>query len=56
MKSPNTNFYVILFIVMFIVGICFNGMNVMVYDIDHLYLSLTLIYSGLFMASNMLWA
>ena len=56
MNSPNTNFYVILFIVMFVVGICFNGMNVMVYDIDHLYLSLTLIYSGLFMASNMLWA
>lgn len=56
MNSPNTKFYIILFVVMFITGICFNGMNVMVYDINHLYLSLTLIYSGLFMASNMLWA
>lgn len=56
MNSTNINFYIILFIVMFIVGIFFNGMNVMVYNIDHIYLSLTLIYSGLFMASNMLWA
>jgi regulator of sigma D len=38
------------------VGICFNPMNVLVYKINDLYISLTLIYGGLLMASNMIWA
>ena len=31
-------------------------MNVLVFDITHIYASTTLIYSGLLMASNMIWA
>ena len=46
----------ILFIVMFIVGILFNPMNILAYSISDIYLSLTLIYSGLLMASNMIWS
>jgi len=45
-----------LFIVMFLVALCFNGMNALSYSLSHLYLSYTLIYSSLFMASNMIWA
>ena len=47
---------IILFIVMFLVGISLNGMNILAYKLSHLYLSKTLIYSGLLMASNMTWA
>ena len=47
---------VILFIVMFLVGIIFNPMNMLAYSISDIYLSLTLIYSGLLMASNMIWS
>ena len=47
---------VILFIVMFLVGIIFNPMNILAYSISDIYLSLTLIYSGLLMASNMIWS
>lgn len=47
---------VILFIVMFLVGIIFNPMNILAYSISDVYLSLTLIYSGLLMASNMIWS
>jgi hypothetical protein len=47
---------IILFIVMFIVGITFNPMNILAYSISDIYLSLTLIYSGLLMASNMIWS
>lgn len=46
----------ILFIVMFLVGIIFNPMNMLAYSISDIYLSLTLIYSGLLMASNMIWS
>jgi len=46
----------ILFFVMFIVGILFNPMNILVYSFSDLYLSLTLIYGGLLMASNMIWS
>jgi len=47
---------VIMFIVMIIVGVCFNPMNMLAYRFDDLYLSLTLVYGGLIMASNMIWA
>ena len=47
---------IIMFIVMFLVGILFNPMNVLAYRISDLYSSLTLFYSGLLMASNMMWA
>lgn len=46
----------ILFIVMFLVGITFNPMNVLAYSFSDIYLSLTLIYGGLLMASNMIWS
>lgn len=45
-----------MFIVMFIIGITLNPMNILIYDIQHIYVSTTLIYSGLLMASNMIWA
>ena len=46
----------ITFIIMVIIGILFNPMNVLAFRIDDLYLSLTLFYGGLLMASNMMWA
>jgi hypothetical protein len=48
--------HIIMFIVMTFVGILFNPMNVLAYKVNHLYFSLTLFYSGLLMASNMIWA
>ena len=43
-----------MFIGSMIIGIFFNGMNILAYRFDHLYFSSkTLIYSALFMASNM---
>lgn len=44
------------FIIMTIVGILFNPMNVLAYRFSDLYLSLTLFYGGLLMASNMIWS
>ena len=41
---------------MTITGILFNPMNVLAYRISDLYISTTLIYGGLLMASNMIWA
>tara|TARA_B100000949_G_C13963640_1_gene318026 strand:+ start:73 stop:477 length:405 start_codon:yes stop_codon:yes gene_type:complete len=41
---------------MVFVGISFNAMNMLVFRFDDLYLSLTLFYGGLIMASNMMWA
>lgn len=41
---------------MTIVGILFNPMNILAYRISDLYMSLTLFYGGLLMASNMMWA
>lgn len=46
----------ITFIIMVIIGILFNPMNALAYKLNHLYLSLTLFYGGLLMASNMIWA
>ena len=39
-----------------IIGILFNPMNMLAYRITDLYFSLTLFYSGILMASNMVWA
>ena len=50
------HFQLVMFIIMTIVGICFNPMNVLAYDIRDLYMSYTLFYGGLLMASNMIWA
>jgi hypothetical protein len=47
---------IIQFIVMLIVGMAFNPMNMLAYRFNDLYLSLTLFYGGLLMASNMMWA
>ena len=44
------------FIVMVIVGMAFNPMNMLAFRINDLYLSVTLFYGGLLMASNMMWA
>lgn len=44
------------FIIMIIVGVLFNPMNVLAYRLNDLYLSLTLFYGGVLMASNMVWA
>jgi uncharacterized membrane protein (DUF106 family) len=41
---------------MVIVGILFNPMNMLAYRFNDLYLSLTLFYGGLLMASNMIWS
>jgi hypothetical protein len=46
----------ILFTIMFLVGISLNPMNILAYRFSDIYLSLTLLYSGLFMASNMIWS
>ena len=48
--------HLIQFVVMAVVGILFNPMNVLAYRFKDLYLSLTLCYGGLLMASNMIWA
>jgi len=44
------------FVVMVIVGMAFNPMNVLAFRMNDLYLSLTLFYGGLLMASNMIWS
>lgn len=49
-------FQIIMFIVMTIVGIGFNAMNALAFDINDIYLSTTLFYGGCLMASNMIWA
>ena len=50
------NKFYIDFLIMTIVGILFNPMNVLAFRLNDLYLSLTLFYGGLLMASNMIWA
>ena len=45
-----------MFIVMVIVGILFNPMNILAYRFSDLYISQTLFYGGVLMASNMIWA
>ena len=45
-----------MFIVMVIIGMLFNPMNILAYRFTDLYISQTLFYGGLLMASNMVWA
>jgi len=44
-----------MFIVMVIIGMLFNPMNILAYRFSDLYISQTLFYGGLLMASNMIW-
>ena len=46
---------IIMFIIMVIIGILFNPMNILAYRFSDLYISKTLFYGGLLMASNMIW-
>lgn len=55
MKS-SINEQIILFAVMFCVGILFNPMNMLAYNIRDIYFSLTLMYGAFLMASNMIWS
>ena len=45
-----------MFLVMVIVGMLFNPMNILAFRFSDLYISQTLFYGGLLMASNMMWA
>jgi hypothetical protein len=45
-----------MFFVMVIIGMIFNPMNILAYRLSDLYISQTLFYGGLLMASNMIWA
>lgn len=45
-----------MFITMVIVGMLFNPMNILAFRFADLYISQTLFYGGLLMASNMMWA
>lgn len=50
------NHFLINFVIMTLVGICFNPMNILAYRFSDLYLSKTLVYGGFLMASNMIWS
>jgi len=54
MNIVKNNF--ILFCVMFVCALFFNPMNILAYRLDDLYVSVTLIYASLYMASNMIWS
>ena len=56
MKSSLIKKQIIMFIVMVIIGMLFNPMNILAYRYSDLYISQTLFYGGLLMASNMIWA
>lgn len=56
MKSSLYKRQIIMFIVMVFVGMLFNPMNILAYRLSDLYISQTLFYGGLLMASNMMWA
>jgi len=56
MKSSLYKRQIIMFITMVIIGMLFNPMNILAYRFSDLYLSQTLFYGGLLMASNMVWA
>ena len=44
-----------MFIMMVIIGMLFNPINILAYRFSDLYISGTLFYGGLLMASNMIW-
>jgi len=54
MNIVKNNF--ILFCVMFVTALFLNPMNILAYRLDDLYVSVTLIYASLYMASTMLWS
>ena len=56
MNQINIKTQIIMFIVMIIIGMLFNPMNILAYRLNDLYISLTLFYGGILMASNMIWA
>ena len=56
MKTSLYNRQIIMFIIMVIIGMLFNPMNILAYRFSDLYISQTLFYGGLLMASNMIWA
>ena len=56
MESSLYKRQIIMFIVMVIIGMLFNPMNILAYRFSDLYISKTLFYGGLLMASNMMWA
>ena len=56
MKSSLYKNQIIMFIIMIIIGMLFNPMNILAYRFSDLYISYTLFYGGLLMASNMIWA
>tara|TARA_X000000950_G_scaffold281638_1_gene378799 strand:+ start:414 stop:860 length:447 start_codon:yes stop_codon:yes gene_type:complete len=56
MKSNSYKKQIIMFIIMVIIGMLFNPMNILAYRFSDLYVSQTLFYGGLLMASNMIWA
>ena len=56
MSSSIYKSQIIMFIIMVIIGMIFNPMNILAYRFSDLYISQTLFYSGLLMASNMMWA
>jgi len=56
MKSDLYKRQIIMFIVMVIIGVLFNPMNILAYRFSDLYISQTLFYGALLMASNMIWA
>ena len=56
MKSSLYKRHSIMFIVMVIIGMLLNPMNILAYRLSDLYISQTLFYAGLLMASNMMWA
>ena len=56
MKSSLYKRHIIMFIVMVIIGMLFNPMNILAYRLSDLYVSRTLFYGGLLMASNMIWS
>jgi len=56
MKSIFYKRHLIMFIIMVIIGMFFNPMNILAYRFSDLYISQTLFYGGLLMASNMIWA
>lgn len=56
MKSGFYKGQIIMFIVMVIIGMVFNPMNILAYRLSDLYISQTLFYGGLLMASNMVWS
>ena len=56
MVSNEIRKQIIMFLVMAIVGITCNPMNILAYRFNDIYISLTLFYGGILMASNMIWA